>query len=177
MGAHYSHAPVRIGVSSKKMVIPLWRFASDCYCRTGAAEICLHAQDEYAADVNMLLAAAWLAERGTRWESADVIALVGICAEWRTHCLLPLRSVRRYLKHKAGADEMYTRAKMLELEAEHQQLQLMESVLGELGESAAGSADILRHNLRAYLSTLPSSERIDAGFIARLADLIGAQSQ
>jgi uncharacterized protein (TIGR02444 family) len=154
------------------MVSTLWDFASDCYGRPGVAETCLHAQDTYAADINMVLTAAWLAARGLRWEHNDIVALAHLCTEWRTRCLLPLRSVRRYLKHRTGADDMYTRVKMLELEAERHQLQLIETVLSERDKSGADNGSFLRSNLEAYFSTLPSFERVDAELIVKLADLL-----
>jgi uncharacterized protein (TIGR02444 family) len=151
------------------MVSTLWDFASDCYSRPGMAEICLRAQDDYAADINMVLTAAWLAARTVRWECADVAALAQLCTEWRTQCLLPLRSVRRYLKHRTGADDMYTRVKMLELDAERRQLQLIETVLSEHNTSGTDDSSLLRHNLDTYFSTLPSFERIDTELIETLA--------
>lgn len=154
------------------MVNTLWDFASDCYSRPGVAEICLHTQDVYAADINMVLAAAWLAAHDVQWERADVAALAHVCAEWRTQCLLPLRSVRRYLKHRTGADDMYARVKTLELEAERHQLQLIETVLGELNKSSADNSSYLRHNLEAYFSSLPSFERVDAELIEKLIDIL-----
>jgi uncharacterized protein (TIGR02444 family) len=154
------------------MVNALWRFASNCYLRPGLAEICLRAQDEYGADVNMVLAAAWIASQGIRWESNDVIALAHLCADWRSHCLEPLRSVRRYLKHTTGAEDMYAHIKGLELEAERQQLQLLEAVLGELESTDVDRTETLNHNLNIYFKTLPSFNRIEIGLIARLADLI-----
>lgn len=152
------------------MVSTLWDFASDCYSRPGVAEICLHAQDIYGADINMVLAAAWLATRDVRWQRTDVVALAHLCADWRTQCLLPLRSVRRYLKHRTGADDMYAQVKTLELEAERHQLQLIEAVLGEINKSGTGGSSFLRHNLDVYFSTLPSCGRVDAEWIAGLAD-------
>lgn len=154
------------------MISTLWDFASDCYGRPGVAEICLHAQDVYAADINMILAAAWLAARNERWARGDVVALAHLCAEWRTDCLLPLRSVRRHLKHRTGADDMYARVKILELEAERHQLQLIETVLGELPPSSADASGFLRHNLDAYFSTLPSFERVDPELLEKLADML-----
>ena len=154
------------------MISTLWDFASDCYGRAGVAEICLHAQDGYGADINMILAAAWLAVRNERWARGDVMALAHLCAEWRTQCLLPLRSVRRYLKHRTGADDMYSRVKMLELEAERHQLQLIETVLGELPPSNTEASGYLRHNLDAYFSTLPSFERVDAVLLENLVDIL-----
>ena len=46
------------------MAESLWDFASRCYAQPGVAENCLAAQDSVGADVNLLLAAAWLAARG-----------------------------------------------------------------------------------------------------------------
>ena len=159
------------------MVKALWNFAAECYARPGVAEACLHAQDNYAADVNMLLAAAWLAARGERWQHEDVIALTAMCTDWRAHCVLPLREVRRYLKQKMVTEDMYTRVKALELEAETHQLQLLESMLIDLHHENGRSEDILGHNLRLYFSTLPDAHLIDAAEIDQLLQRIAPAIQ
>lgn len=177
MGAHYSHAPPAIGEIANKMLTKLWSFASECYARPGVAEACLHAQDDYAIDVNMLLAAAWLAERGASWQPEDIVALTKLCADWRSQCIAPLRAVRRYLKQNIGADDMYMRTKALELEAESHQLHLIETMLIDFYGSEASKDETLEQNLRTYFDTLPNAALIDPTLATTLAMLIGSAAK
>lgn len=133
----------------------MWDYAVATYARPGVAAACLDLQERAGADVNLLLTAAWLAERGCRWGDGEVAALVELCAGWRQSCVLPLREVRRYLADDAGLVELYRQAKALELAAERRQLQMIEAWLEErLPTMAAGSGDALSDNLTLYLHTL-----------------------
>jgi uncharacterized protein (TIGR02444 family) len=131
----------------------LWDYAVACYQRPGVAEACLALQDGAGADVNLLLAGAWLAERNCRWQRDDVAALVRVCADWRSQCLLPLRQVRRYLKEKMEIEELYRQVKLLELEAERYQLHLIEEAIDHLPQQRDGLAaeELLSANLRICL--------------------------
>lgn len=141
----------------------LWDYALTHYQRPGVAAACLAMQDRFDADVNLLLTAAWLAARCRVWQTADVEALVGLCAEWRARCLLPLRAVRRYLRERIDADDteadalriLYGQGKSLELEAERHQLRLIEGAAAALsGAREKDGLSLLAINLDRYLATL-----------------------
>ena len=158
------------------MTDSLWEFASTRYERAGVAELCLELQDEWDADINLLLAGAWLGGRGQAWQATEVAGIVAACAQWRSVCLLPLRRIRRDLKNLAGAEGWYQRIKALELEAERQQLHRMEEILRS-SEPIAPATDrdipaIVEANLSIYLETLPASSsgrsRTAATALARL---------
>lgn len=155
------------------MIESLWEFASRCYAKPGVAEYCLASQDRVGADVNLLLAAAWLAAQGKRWRRDDVVAVIALCSDWRGHCVMPLRAVRRYLKEHAFEDAIYQNAKTLELQAETVQLRIIESALQHLPACAGGSIrpELLAANLQAYadaagLSGLPKMDELVAALIA-----------
>ncbi|HET8709769.1 MAG TPA: TIGR02444 family protein [Spongiibacteraceae bacterium] len=141
------------------MADTLWEFAFECYRRDGVAACCLRLQDNAGADVNMLLAAAWLAERHLCWQHEQVRELLARCTEWREYCILPLRTVRRYLK---GHDDLtlYAQAKSLELDAEIHQLHVLHSVLSSmtLGSNTESSTTRLTTNLQIYFDCLPACE-------------------
>jgi uncharacterized protein (TIGR02444 family) len=135
------------------MTDSLWDFAARCYRATGVAESCLTLQDRDGADINLLLAAAWLAQRGCAWQAVDVAAVIGLCTDWRAHCVLPLRSIRRYLKDTAD-EVMYQQAKALELDAEVVQLRKVEMALEHLMLSPSTATPVnllLKHNLTIYI--------------------------
>lgn len=137
----------------------LWEFASTTYQRPGVAAACLALQDAVDADINMLLAAAWLGTRGRHWRSGQVEGLIAACAQWRALCLLPLRRIRRDLKGIAGAENWYERIKALELEAERQQLHRIEEAIRASAEAAdstpaATAMATVEANVSDYLATL-----------------------
>lgn len=140
----------------------LWEYALANYQRPGVAESCLALQDLFDADVNLLLAAGWLAQRGYRWRRDQVAELIYLCSDWRTRCLLPLRAVRRYLRERMGGDDtvignLYRQSKRLELEAERYQLQMIEEAVPAPLTSDQPSSSLLKDNLEAYLSLLPAN--------------------
>lgn len=155
------------------MAQSLWDYAAACYARPGVAEACLALQDRAGADVNLLLAGAWLAARGCAWSSDEVRGIAHLCASWRRHCLLPLREVRRYLKQPADVEALYRQAKALELDAERYQLNMIEEALADrVGDSHAGaSAALLRNNLDTCVQLLPGE------FAAESAALLEALQQ
>lgn len=192
MGAHYSGGqgkfspPIRMNEQIRKlrlcesaaakprrrMTEPLWQFAVSRYQRAGVAERCLYWQANAGADVNMLLTATWLAEKGQCWQQQQVRELIAHCADWREHCILPLRAVRQYLK----GQPLYEQAKALELDAEiHQLHQLHDSLQSMLMiDSDASPTDALITNLRRYFDCIAgnSSAFADADLRALIDTLI-----
>lgn len=140
----------------------LWKYALATYQRPGVAEACLALQDRHDADVNLLLAAGWLAGRGGLWCQEQVGELVYLCSDWRERCLLPLRSVRRYLRERMGEEHgaiggLYGKAKLLELEAERYQLRLIEERIIDIPAVSPeqSPAQLLAANLDVCLALLP----------------------
>jgi len=139
----------------------LWQYALETYQRPSVAQACLALQDGFSADVNLLLTASWLAARQLAWQSTDVAGLVDLCADWREHCVLPLRALRRYLRSRAGQDDealaaLYRQGKTMELEAERYQLSLIEDVINAspLKRRVLPYPDLLAVNLDVYLQRL-----------------------
>ncbi|PLW84146.1 TIGR02444 family protein [Kineobactrum sediminis] len=99
----------------------LWAFSLHRYQQPGVAEACLEAQDYYAADVNLLLYAAWLQAQGQRRDAAEWSALGRALAPWRQRVVVPLRQLRRDWRGLPEAQSLRERLKVLELEAEREQ--------------------------------------------------------
>jgi uncharacterized protein (TIGR02444 family) len=152
------------------MAETLKEFALRRYRRAGVVECCLRLQDRAGADVNLLLAAAWLAEQSCVWRHEQVHELIAICADWRQHCILPLRGVRRYLK----THELYERTKALELDAEIYQLHLLHAALRAMTlERASGGEkmDALAANLNIYFDCIAAHQTAGADRQALIAAL------
>lgn len=145
-------------------------FAISRYQREGIASCCLRLQDEMGVDVNMLLAAAWLAEQGRCWSQDEVCKLIARCADWREQCILPLRAVRRYLK----GHPLYESVKAFELDAEIHQLHLLQEALQDTPLSSCECGVALRTNLLTYLECIaPHRSAVEiAAALQRLIDTL-----
>jgi len=137
-----------------------WRFSLDVYGRPGVEAACLALQDGLGVDVNRLLLAFHLAERGER---LDGDALDNLEADWQGEVIAPVRAVRRRLKRAmAGADlpveagclgEIRKRLLAVELDLEHiAQLALERATFGRRQPAAPGEA-VLEANLEAVFGT------------------------
>lgn len=153
----------------RQQVDSLWNSSLALYALPGVAERCLDMQERHGADINLLLTAAWLARRGQCWSVEDIGALRALCADWRQHCLLPLRAVRRYARERVGDAPLYRRLKEAELEAERHQLAMIEDWLSMNPPAAA--TDVLRINLSGYLQGVLSG--VSAAEVDGLAALLG----
>jgi uncharacterized protein (TIGR02444 family) len=108
----------------------LWNFALVCYAQPGVEEACLDLQAA-GADVCLILACAWLERRGIAYDDARLQQLQRSSEEWRTQVVAPLRTLRQAWRQPAVEDAdlavLRARVKSLELDAEHLQLQRLQS--------------------------------------------------
>jgi uncharacterized protein (TIGR02444 family) len=125
----------------------LWDFALDYYRRDGVAAACLSLQDQAGVDVNVLIYLLWrVAVRGEPFEPSILATAEAGVAPWRAEVVQPLRNIRRRLK--AGpfpapneeTERLRGRIKAAELDAEHIELDLLESLAGE--SRAPGTIDV-----------------------------------
>lgn len=99
----------------------LWSFATRIYAGPGVAAHCLGWQEQFGADVDVLLTGLWLASRQNVWSATSVAEIKRHCAVWRDNGVLPLRSTRRAL----AQSDLYTLLKQAELSAERTQLDMI----------------------------------------------------
>lgn len=99
---------------------PLWQYSLAVYRLPAVREDCLSLQDRFAADVNVLLCACWLASRGHCWSTGQLAQVVELSERFRSEYLLSVRRLRRSLKHAAPI-AVYEQAKRLELAMERWQ--------------------------------------------------------
>jgi uncharacterized protein (TIGR02444 family) len=131
---------------------PFWDYSLAVYARDGVADALLALQDEFGLDVNMLLYAAWLAERGLQLDAAHLIPLETRVATWREQVIHPLRRLRRQWRDYPEAAALREGLKALELEAEQSQQALMwEHFCTAIALPEAPG--MLRHNLRLVAAT------------------------
>jgi len=132
----------------------LWNYSLSHYALPGVADCCLRLQDDCGADVNLLLAAGWLASLGRPLEEALLGDLAEISERWQRQYLVPLREARCSLKPLDQG--LYEQAKALELAVERKlQDALYERCQGLQGGRPAEG--LVRANLESYLSSLGRS--------------------
>jgi uncharacterized protein (TIGR02444 family) len=135
-----------------------WGFSLAFYGDPEVAEACLRLQDEAGADVNVILLLLWQAGRKRSLAAAEIKAIEEAIAPWRQEAVVPLRGVRRWLKHHAGpvdrsgAEELRRQVKRIELEAERLQQQAMAELAAGIvrGVPARSPRSAAQHSFTAY---------------------------
>lgn len=108
----------------------LWAFSLALYARPEVAPCCLALQDQWGANVNVLLWLLWLETRGQAAAPALIARAEGELAEWDTHLLQPLRQLRRELSARFTRDQTaveasYQQIKAAELQAERVEQEML----------------------------------------------------
>lgn len=98
----------------------LWQYTLLVYSQPPVQTLCLKLQEEYEADVNMLLCGCWLGKRGIVWTPGQVAELKALNERFRSEYILTARALRRKLKAEAP-DKVYQEAKRFELSLERWQ--------------------------------------------------------
>lgn len=150
-----------------------WRFSLDFYARPAVAPLCLALQDECGADVNVLLYLLFAAANTRALDDTDLDAIESVANEWRTAVVLPLRTLRRRLRHPVGVfpvertEPLRSDIKRIELAAERLQQETLEQhvPVDTLGHEAATAMQAARINLALY------ARRLGAGATAAMAPL------
>jgi uncharacterized protein (TIGR02444 family) len=166
-GARIANEPEQASTGNMHMTDDtLSGFATSLYADPELATLCLALQDDFGADVTLLLCVTWRSWRdGIALDAAAIAHLDDYIRPWRDQVVAPLRAVRRWLKQglppsPAGTSEaLRTRVKQAELEAEMIALALLEST-----EAADHAPRPDAHALQSSLAALArflASPRID----------------
>jgi uncharacterized protein (TIGR02444 family) len=147
-------------LAAKKQASPFWRFSLQIYC--SVAETCLALQDRFGVDVNVLLFLLFAAHHGRKVDAAQVHAIVVAVESWSRSAVVPLRSVRRFLRtppaviDAEGAAALRERIKQVELEAERLQQEGLYRFmpLDRLGTAEHSREAAARANIEAYAMEL-----------------------
>jgi uncharacterized protein (TIGR02444 family) len=145
---------------AKKTTSPFWRFSLQIY--RSVADTCLALQDRSGVDVNVLLFLLFAAHHGRRVGQQQVHEITSAVASWSGSAVIPLRSVRRFLRappsviDPEAAAALRQHVKQVELEAERlQQEGLYRFVpLEQLGTPDAFRDAAARANVEAYAAEL-----------------------
>jgi uncharacterized protein (TIGR02444 family) len=138
-----------------------WRFSLAVYGKPDVAAACLVLQDQFGRDVNLALYCCWLGASGRgRLTRAVLDAADRAVAPWRHEVVENFRTARRAIKQAAvlGSDNLYAKAKAVELEAER----MLQIRLTELAPPADPSlavkerVDAAIANLTLYVGDAPA---------------------
>ncbi|WP_347330035.1 TIGR02444 family protein [Marinimicrobium locisalis] len=102
---------------------PLWDFSLGLYRQPGVEALCLSLQDDWGADVNLLLWLCWLEQEGLVLNETRLHLADASIAPWRRDVIVPLRRVRQHIKREYGTQDSTVEAsrqaiKSAELKAE-----------------------------------------------------------
>jgi uncharacterized protein (TIGR02444 family) len=75
-----------------------WTFSLKVYAEQAFANVCLGLQDQFDADVNVLLFMLWSAHRGRRLSPREIGDIIDLVTPWQSQVVRPLRLARRSLK-------------------------------------------------------------------------------
>ncbi|MEN3952297.1 TIGR02444 family protein [Iodidimonas sp. SYSU 1G8] len=141
-----------------------WDFSVRLYGRPGVEDACLSLQDDFGADVNMVLFCLW---RGPLSVAALDDALAA-ARPVREGCVVPLRRLRRALSRDGDEAALRRAVKAAELEAERlAQARLAATVPDDTPPDPAAARD----NLALYAERLRADR---TAFLAAAAPLLAA---
>jgi len=114
-----------------------WDFSVRTYRTPGVPDACLSLQNDYGADVNMLLYCCWVGVYVGQFEHELFERASRFSAAWANHVVVPLRSVRTWMKHEGCNTEpvptdscmaLREKIKLLEFDAEKLQQETLASL-------------------------------------------------
>ena len=155
-------------MSAKREIESFWDFSVRTYRTDGVPDACLSLQNDYGADVNMLLYCCWIAVHSGEFDAALFASAGEFSDNWAEHVVVPLRSARTWMKHtgctagEVPTDECMTlrdEIKSVEFAAEKLQQEVLES-LAAIGELRNADYDQVLEDVQANLSLYASSAGI-----------------
>ena len=129
-----------------------WSYSLDVYSNPGIAEVCLHAQDTWGADVNILLLVSWLYKCNLEIEKPGWAQLLVTSNHWQKTYLRPIRTKRMTAKGTAHYESIKREELALEQKAQIALLNAVES-------HAVVSAEINEDSLLFYCREIGLDDR------------------
>lgn len=120
-----------------------WDFSLAVYKQPEVSNVCLTLQDDYGANINMMLFSLWLGQSGRGVAAiSDWQTMTQRTRHWRERVIRPLRSVRRFLRDEHLAPlSMKDNILKCEFDAEHIEQLILEKEWGS--NRASPDKDIL----------------------------------
>ena len=124
-----------------------WQFSLKTYAKTGVKSACLKAQDDFGADVNLLLLCCWLGQSGFLPNQTLWLDLMATSDRWQQKLGLLRQSHRALVKGESAYDAALANEMAVEKDAQAAMIALLTSE----SLSAAGPSDALKryaHHLK-----------------------------
>ena len=146
----------------------LWNYATQIYQIPEVEGSCLELQNQYDADVNILLYCCWVSEQKHRLSGEDIQILQTTTAPWQT-ILKPLRDARQMMKQhiilipSEQQNQTIDNMSEIELNAEHMAQLALEGCLDisqREREAEMSAADCCAQNIYTYLQQLEGVKSI-----------------
>ena len=125
-------------MSSGLEIESFWDFSVRTYRTDGVPDACLSLQNDYGADVNMLLYCCWIGAYIGQFDGELFARASAFSTQWANQVVVPLRSARTWMKH-TGCDtepvptdacmQLRDEIKSVEFAAEKMQQQVLESLV------------------------------------------------
>ncbi len=93
----------------------LWDFSCAVYGTDGVQAACLSLQNQYAADIPLLLFCLWLGQDHKRLSDEQKQQVLYYTSSWQERCIKPLRKIRQEMK---GAELKSISSKSMTIEQE-----------------------------------------------------------
>ncbi len=127
---------------------PFWKFSLEFYGREGVADACLTLQDDFGADVNIILYCCWVAfAYGEKLERAELAEIRAVIEPWQTGVVQQLRQIRQDMKQNQSinlgelSEDLRQAIKKCELDGENiEQWILYQSGQRELSDARTSNA-------------------------------------
>lgn len=137
----------------------LWEFSLGLYRQPGVAPMCLMLQDQWDADVNIMLWLRWLETEGMPINATRIRLAETHINGWQKDAVLPLRELRRRIKQRYGiADQAVEAARQAVKAAELQSERVIQIQLEKLARAWLSGVErkpvVPGSNLAVYADTL-----------------------
>lgn len=142
-----------------------WNYSIQIYQTPDVEQACLNLQNEFNADVNIILFCLWMGEQKRRLSLDEVLVLTLTSAPWQDAILKPLRNARKTMKQHIIAmppellDQTMCNMREMELNAEHMQQLELEKTLdlaNKPAEPDMSAVEVTTGNLIMYFKQLES---------------------
>ncbi len=142
-----------------------WNYSTQIWTLPDVEAICLDLQNNFDADINMLLYCCWVGDKSLSLSDDDLQILLDTIQPWQT-IIKPLRESRKMMQQQAIAmpanmkDQTITNMSEMELNAEHMTQLALEKVikLKDIKPCASSNENTgvgcSLGNIKSYLNTL-----------------------
>ena len=148
----------------------LWNFSTQTYQIPEVEAACLKLQDEFSADVNIILYCCWLGENNIELSPDEILVLIQTTEPWQNSILKPLRNARRMMKNHIIAmpaellDQTISNMNEMEINSERMEQQSLEKVIDISSKEKnieKSPVEITTTNLSLYFQQLDSVSSIN----------------